>query len=178
MVRSPDFFSQGYLAVDAVQGVGAGETVSFFETGNLGRSVCCDDDGFVDAFVDAGFEEQRHIVQHHGMRVLLCCLLRQPGLLAGDAGMDDGFQRQAFRWMAKDDGSEHVAIEAAVGIEDGLAERVDDGSPSRFAGLDDLPRQQVGIDYDRAALLEHLGDGAFAGRDAACEADHNHGGGA
>jgi hypothetical protein len=27
-------------------------------------------------------------------------------------------------------------------------------------------------------LLEHLGDSAFAGRDAACEADQNHGGGA
>jgi hypothetical protein len=27
-------------------------------------------------------------------------------------------------------------------------------------------------------LLEHLGDGALAGSDAACEADQNHGGGA
>jgi hypothetical protein len=27
-------------------------------------------------------------------------------------------------------------------------------------------------------LLEHLGDGAFACGDAACEADHNHGCGA
>lgn len=178
MVRLPDFSDQGHLAVDAPQGVGAGEAVSFLEAGHLSRSVCDDDEGLIDSLVDAGFEEQGYIVNHHGMRICLCGLFRQFGLFARDAGMDDGFQRQPFGRMAKHDGSKRLAIEAAVRIEDGLAERFDDGPPGRFARFDDLPRQQVGIDYRGAALLEHLGDGAFAGRDAAREADHNHRGGA
>ncbi len=71
------------------------------------------------------------------------------------------------RWLP-----ELAAIEGAVRIEDGLTERFDDLSPGRFARFDDLSSSQfVGIDDDRAALLEHLGDGAFAGGDAACEAN-------
>lgn len=171
MVRSPDLLGQGHLAVDAMQGFGAGEAISFFETGNLSGSVCGDDYRLIEALVDAGLEEQRYIIQHHGMRVLSCGLLRQSGLFAGDAGVDDGFQRPAFCWMTKDDGAEHVAIEAAVRIEDVPAECVDDGLPGRFAGLDNVPPQQIGIDHDRATLLEYLGDGAFACRDAACEAN-------
>ena len=88
--------------------------------------------------------------------------------------MNDGFQRTAFRWMAKDDGSERVAIEAAVWFEDGLAECFDDLPPSRLAQFHGIVSQLVGIDHHCAALLEHLGDGAFTGGDTACEADQDH----
>ncbi len=108
------------------------------------------------------------------MRVFSCGLFRQPGLFARDTRVNDCFERTSFRWMEKDDGSERVAIEALVRIEDGLAEGFDDLSPGRFARLDDLSRQQVGIDHRCAALLEHVRDGALAGGDTACEADQNH----
>ena len=71
-----------------------------------------------------------------------------------------------------------MTIERAIGLEDGLAERIHDLSPCRLAWFDDVPRKFVGINDCCAALLEHSSDGAFAGGDAACEADQNHGCGA
>ena len=99
-------------------------------------------------------------------------------MLACDTGMDDAFKLTKLGPVSENDGSQRMAIEGAVWIEDGLAERFHDLAPGRFAWFDDVSGQFVGIDDDRAALLEHLGDGAFAGGDAACEADQDHGGGA
>lgn len=174
MVRSPDLFCKWHLAANAAQRFGAGKIVPFLEAGDLGVAVGGDDDGVIDSLVDAGFEEQGHVVDDHGLRVLSYRFSRQSDLFTRDTGMDDGFNRASFRWMAKDDGSECLAIEAAVRIEDGLAECFDDLPPSRLARLHDIASQLVGIDHHRAALLEHLGDGAFAGGDTACEADQDH----
>ncbi len=88
------------------------------------------------------------------------------------------FELPAFFWIAEDDASESLSVERAVLIEHGLPKESDNLSPSRLAWLDDFMGQLVGIDDDRAALLEHLGDSAFAGRDATCESHQNHGGGA
>ena len=99
-------------------------------------------------------------------------------LLAGDAGMDNAFELSAFLRIAEDDASEGLAVERAVLVEDCLPKQFDDSSPGWFTWLDDLSRQQVGIDHRCAALLEHLGGGAFAGGHAACEANQNHGCGA
>ena len=73
--------------------------------------------------------------------------------------------------VSENNGSQLTAIESAVGIQDSLTECFDDLSPSRFARYDDFMGQFVGIDDDRPALLEHLGDGAFAGGDTAGESD-------
>ena len=151
MVRLLDLIGQWYLAADASKGFGAGKAVSFLQAGNLGCPVCGDDDGLIDALVDAGFEEQGDVVDHHRLRVFPCGKSRQPDLLARDTGVNDGFECTAFRRSAKDDGSERLAIEGAVRIEDGLAERFDDLSPGRFARLHDIVGQLVGIDDDRAA---------------------------
>ena len=169
-----DLSSQWHLAVNASKSLGAGKVVSFLETGNLGCSVCGDDDSLIDTLVNAGFEEQRDVVDHHGMRVFSCGLFCQPGLFARDTRVNDCFERTAFRWMEKDDGSERVAIEAMIRIQDDLAKEFDDGSPGWFTWLDDLSRQQVGIDHHCAALSEHVRDGALAGGDTACEAYQNH----
>ncbi len=75
-------------------------------------------------------------------------------------------------------GSESLSVERAILIEYGCPKESDYLSPSRLAWLDDFMSQLVGIDDDCAALLEHLGDSAFAGRDATCESHQNHGGGA
>ena len=178
MVRTPDLRGQWHLAADAPDRFCAGEPIPFFEARDLGIAVCPDDDGLIDAFVDAGFEEERHVVDDYGVRILSCGLSRESDLLARDTGVNDGFERTAFGWLAKDDGCERLAIETAVRIEDGIPERFDDLAPGRLVGLYDIAGQPVGIDHNRATLLEHLGDGALAGGDAACEADQNHGGGA
>ena len=92
--------------------------------------------------------------------------------------MDDALELSAFRAIAKDDAPKGLSVERAVWIEDCLTKRLYDFFPGRFTWFDDVSRKFIGIDNDGAALLEHLGDGAFAGGDAACKADHNHGCGA
>ena len=88
--------------------------------------------------------------------------------------MDDVFKLLQLGPVSENNGSQFTAIECVVRIDDGLAERFHDFSPGRLARLHDFTGQFVGINDDRAALLEHLGDGALAGSDAACEADQNH----
>ena len=67
MVGPLDFLCQWHLAADASDRFSAGEAVSFLEARNLGFAVGGDDDGCVDAFVYAGFEEERDFVDHHSM---------------------------------------------------------------------------------------------------------------
>ena len=163
------------MAADASNRFGAGKSVSFLKAGDLDIAVGGDDDGLVDALVYAGFEEEWHFVDDHGTGSAFGDPTHESSLLAGDAGMDDTFELPAFLRIMEDDASEGLAVERAVQVEDCLPKEFDDGSPGRFTWLDDLSRQQVSIDHRCAALLEHLGDGALAGGDAACEADQNHG---
>jgi len=86
-------------------------------------------------------------------------------------GVDDAFKLTQFGPVSENKGSQFMAIEGAVRIEDGLAKCFDDFSPGRLARPHDIVGQLVGIDNRCAALFEHLGDSAFAGGDAACEAD-------
>jgi hypothetical protein len=177
-IGQADFFRQRHLTSYSSDGVGAGEAIASFQSGDLGFAVGCDDDRPVDSVVDSGFEQERHVVDNDGVRVFSCCLFGESRLFACDTGVDDAFKPTPLGLVSENNGSQLPAIEGAVGIQYGLPECVDDLSPSLFAGLDDLMGQFVGIDHDRAALLEHLGNCAFPGRDAACEANENHGGGA
>ena len=141
-------------------------------------SVGGDDDDFIHAFVYAGFEEERDFIDHDGLGIFASDSFGQTDLLAGDAGVDDAFELPAFYWIAEDDTSKGLPVKRAVLVEDCLSEEFDNLPPGRLAWLHGIAGQFVGIDDDRAALLEHLGDGALTGSDAACEADQNHGGGA
>ena len=144
----------------------------------MGFPVGRDDDRTVDSLVYAGFKQERHVVDDDCVWVLSSRLSCEPLLLACDTRVDDAFKPTPLGLVSENNGSQLPAIEGAVGIQYSLTECFYDLSPSRFAGFDDLMGQFVGIDHDRAALLEHLGNGAFSGRDAACEANENHGGGA
>jgi hypothetical protein len=99
-------------------------------------------------------------------------------LLALDPGMDDSFKPAQFGPVSENKGSQLTTIEGAVRIEDGLAEGLHDLAPGRPTWRHNVVGQLVGIDDRCAALFEHLGDSSFAGGDAACEANHNHGCGA
>jgi len=178
MVRSLDLLCQGHLASDASNRFGTGEVVSCLEAGDLCFAVGGDDDGGIDTCVNASLEQKRYVVDDDGVRVFSCCLFGESRLFACDTGVDDAFKPTPLGVVSENNGSQLPAVDGAVGIQYSLTEYVDDLSPGRFAGFDDLMGQFVGINDDRAALLEHLGDGAFAGCDTACEADENHGGGA
>ena len=69
MVCSLDFLCQWHLASDASKRFSAGEAVSFLEARDLGFAVGGDHDGFIDSFVHAGFEKERHFVDDHSMGV-------------------------------------------------------------------------------------------------------------
>jgi hypothetical protein len=177
-ISQADFFRQRHLTLNSPNRFCARKSVSFLEASHLGLAISRHDDGCIHSCVDAGFKQERHVVNHHGLWICSSGLFRQSSLFASDAGVDDAFELPAFFRIAEDDASEGLAVERAVGIQDSLTECFDNLSPGRFAGFNDFMSQFVGIDDDRAALLEHRGDGAFAGGDASCESDQNHGGGA
>ena len=178
MIGSLDLLSQRHLAVDATDCFGSGEPVPFPEASNLGFAIRSDDDDVVDTFVYAGFEEERDIIDDDGIGILARALFCQPGLFVCDAGVNDSLKAAQLDSISKDDGTQSPAIDGAIGVEDCLTERTHNLSPCRFARFDDVLCKFIGVDDDGAALFEHLGDGALAGGDAACEADHNHGCGA
>ena len=171
MVCPLDLLCQRHLAADASDRFSAGESVSFLEAVDLGVSVGGDDDGAVNSLVDSCFKKERHVVDHDGLRVFSCSFFCEPRLFACDTGVDDVFKPVQLGPVSENNGSQFTAIEGAVRIEDGRTERFHDLSPGWFARFDDLSYEQVGIDDDRAVLLEHLGDGALARGDAACEAN-------
>ena len=178
MVGPLDFLCQWHLTADASDRFSAGEAVSFLEACNLGVAVGGDHDGCVDAFVYAGLEEKRHFVDDHSMGFVLGDPAHESLLFVRDTWVDDSFKLAQFGPVSEHNGSQLTTIEGAVRIEDGFAEGSYDLAPGGLARLHDIVGQLVSIDNRCAALFEHLGDGSFAGGDAACEANHNHGCGA
>lgn len=177
-VSQANLLCQGDLAADTSDGFGAGESVSPCQTTDLCFLICSNDDDLIHSFIDAGFEEERHIVDDDGFGIFSRGLSRESRLLTSDAGVDDAFQLAELGPVSEDDGSQRMAVEAAIRIEDDLAECLDDLPPGGLAWSDDLAGQFIGVDHDRAASLEHLGDRALAGGDPAREPYQDHGRGA
>ena len=178
MVRSFDFLCQRHLAADASDRFSAGKTVSFLEAHDLCFAVGGDHNDCIYSLVDTNFEEERYVIDHHCFGIASCRLSCESGLFARDAGVNDSFELAQFGFVTEDDCTECAAIDGPVRVQYVPPECLHDLSPGRFAWLDDVPRRLIGIDDDGAALLEHLGNGAFACGDAACEADQQHGCGA
>jgi hypothetical protein len=170
-ICQPTFLPNWHLALNSPNRFGSGEAITLLEASDLGFAVGCDDDRVVDSLVYASLEQKRYVVDDDGVRVFSCCLFGESRLFACDTGVDDAFKATPLGPVSENDGSQLTAIEGAIGIQYSLTECVDDFLPSRFAGFDDLMGQFVGIDDNGAALLEHLGHGAFTGRDTACEAN-------
>jgi hypothetical protein len=92
--------------------------------------------------------------------------------------VDNQFKPTTRLRVVEDHRSQGVTIDRTVGIQHIFSEHSDDLTPSGFAGLDDLSCQCIGVDHYGAALLEHFGDRAFAGRHATGQPNEHHGGGA
>ena len=69
--------------------------------------------------------------------------------------------------VAEDHRPQLLPVDLSFRVEDLLAELGDDLGVGRLAGLDHLPRQEVGIDDQTAEIAEHPGDGALAAPDPA-----------
>jgi len=177
-VGTRDFQAQRELALDPTECLDPRKAVPSLEPGDLAIPIGCDDDNSIDPLVHACFKKQWNFIDHHGLRVSLDRLSRQPGLQSGYTRMNDPLQRAAFGPVPKYDGAERVTIKRLIRTKDQFTERLDDLSPSRSAGPDDLSGQLIGVDQYAAALFEHPRDGRFPGRQAARESHKKHGGGA
>jgi hypothetical protein len=113
-----DLLCQRHLAADPSKGLGAGKAASFLEARDLCFAVGGDHDDFVDAFVHASFEEERHFVDDHSMGVACGDSTHESLLLAGDAGVDDAFELSAFLRIAEYDASDSLSVERAVRFDD------------------------------------------------------------
>jgi hypothetical protein len=118
VVRLIDLLYQRHLAVDAPKGLGAGQAASFLEARDLCFAVGGDHDDFVDAFVYASLEKQRHFVDNHSMGFPCGDPAHEALLLAGDPGVDDALELPAFPWITEDDAPEYLSVEGAVRFED------------------------------------------------------------
>jgi hypothetical protein len=92
--------------------------------------------------------------------------------------MNDTLELTSFPGMTEYKRAERWAVDRTIRIEDSCTKGMDNVSPRRFAWLDHISRQLVGIDHDGAALPEHFRDRAFPGGDASGESNQHHGSGA
>jgi len=178
VVCSKSFHRKRHLTVDSPESLGSGEAVPLFQPHDLGFAISCHDDCLVYPLIDTGFEEQRDIVNYDDLRIALGRLSGKSGLLLGYTRVDDLFQLSKLCSVTKHDLSEDLPIDRSVRVQDGFSESAYDVPPCRFAWLDNLARQFIGIDHDGTAFLEHLRHGAFSSGDASSESDQDHGGGA
>jgi len=89
--------------------------------------------------------------------------------------MNDPFQAPQLCGMPEDQRAQRLPVQRPIRVQHRGAERPDDLAPGRFARLDDLMGQGIGIDNDCSATRKHVCDRAFAGRYSAGQAYQNHG---
>jgi hypothetical protein len=89
--------------------------------------------------------------------------------------MDDRLEILARSGIPEDLSGQRGPVDGAVGAENGVSEAFHDRGVAVGAGFDDLARQAVGVDDDRAQLGQARGDGTLAGADAPGQPDEQHG---
>ena len=115
-------------------------------------------------------DEERGLVEHHlGARASVTC--DRGGAGGGDARMGDALEIGARAGVREDDRAEPLAVERPVGRQDGHPEARDQLGERGLSRLDDLARDQVGIDDRGAACGELLRNRALARRDTTREPD-------
>ena len=65
-------------------------------------------------------------------------------------------------------------VEAAVGVEDAVAEPLDERGERRLPGLDHRPGDLVGVDDDGALVAQQIGDGRLARADPTGQSYEQH----
>ena len=123
--------------------------------------------------MELAFEKQRHFIDDDfvpGGGVLSDALLGE----RAHARMDDRLELFSRRRIVENRRAELLPVESAVGLQHFGAECFDDFFPGVALGLDDFPRQRVGVDDRRAEAREDFRDRSFSRGDAAGQADQFH----
>ncbi len=169
-----DFLGQRHLASDSPDGLGSEEAVTFLETSDLCIAISRDDDRTVDSLVDAGFEEQGHVVNHDGLGMFVGDGVGQTDLLACDTGVGVRSSRRRLVWFLKTTAPSSRRLRVRSAFSTVLPNVF---TISRQAGLPGLTTSWASSSASITIAphcLNIFGDGAFPGCDTACESDQNH----
>jgi hypothetical protein len=163
-----------HLAFDTLECLSPREAVAPLQPGDLGFTVCCDHDNFIHARVDAGFEQERDFVNNDGIGSASGNAPRTALLFAFDPWMNDSLKAPELSPVAKDNGAESRTINRPIGQQDSFAKAFHDFAPGRFAGLDHVTGQLIGIDNGGTKVSEEVGDGAFSRCDSSRQSHEDH----
>ena len=119
-------------------------------------------------------DQEGHVVDDHGIRIR--------GLRGGEelvrarphGGVGDRVELLPSARVLEHDPAEGRPVERAVGRDDVRAEHLGDALQRRHPGLDDLASHAIGVDHDRAVLLQPSRDHRFAGSDPTGEGYEQH----
>ena len=143
----------------------------------------------LDASLEGGVDED------DGVALLVALCLEEQGCIDDDAphalragavddlapeGLDDGVEHGleagALRGVVEDDGGDCLAVDLAVGVQDGGPPPPHE-LPLNVGAIDGGAGVAVGVDDEAAELAEDGGDGGLARTDAADQAEHDGRGG-
>lgn len=111
VVCAMPLFRERHLNSDSLKCCSTCQTVSVLEAGNLGFTIGGHDDGLIDALVDAGFEQERYLIDDDRTGVAFGDLSDESLFLASHAGVDDAFESAELGTVAKHDGSQCMAVQ-------------------------------------------------------------------
>jgi len=129
----------------------------------------------VEGVREPDLDEQGDVVHHDGPLVRRA---RESVALGGQAphlGVHDRVEPRSGLLVAEDARREGSAVQAAVGVENLLAEGLDDAVEAHGPGGHGLTSEEVVVDDDGAQLGEAPQDDRLAGGDTAREPDALHG---
>ena len=119
-------------------------------------------------------EEQRHVQDHHRIRLVAADALQAAGGLLAHPRVDEALEHLFFNGVVEDDLAQVPPVDLAVRQQDAPAEVRDDVGVGGGALPGRLPRDSVGIDDPGPGLGQHGGDRRFAACDPACQSGDQH----
>lgn len=122
----------------------------------------------------ARLDEDRRIIDHDGPWSLSRNLTSKSGLFTRNPRMNDAPKSPQLARMTEHQIPQRRSVEGPVGMKNPPAEHLHHFAPSRFSGLHNPAREQVGVDHIGSAGLKHASGRRFPCRHAPRQADHNH----
>ena len=168
----------GHFLLDGpLRGEALGDLFAGPATGNqplaLRGTGACDTDDFIKLRFGVRLKQQGD--DHHRQRAILPAPGCNPGQPSfPDAGMENGFQLLPCRRIGEDNLCQFIPSKLPVRRDEIFPEGGLDLGESRLTGLDQFPRQCIGVHDGSALLLEEAGGSGFAHAHTASQAEDFH----
>ena len=152
-------------------GFSAGEPVTHHQSLDLSFMIRVHGDHKIEFLVLAGLDQQRDHVHYDCRIASIAFELSGP---SSDGRVHNSLEITTCERISEDNLREPRPVELPV-FEYLCTKTVDDRGKCWSAWLDDLAGQYVGVDDDRTARRQLIGNQAFPRRDAPCQAHPHHG---